>query len=45
MVDRADMHAVRTDHFGMFLDLAGIDHRRSPLLGSGGKRAATALVA
>ncbi|VXC86396.1 hypothetical protein SPHINGO8AM_30331 [Sphingomonas sp. 8AM] len=45
MVDDTDVYAVRTDHFGMFLDLAGIDHRRSPWLGSGGKRAAATLVA
>jgi hypothetical protein len=31
MVDRADMHAVRTDDGHMFLDVAVVVHRGSPI--------------
>ena len=33
MIDGAEMHSIRADHFGMLFDLALIDHRITPSLG------------
>ncbi len=45
MVDGTDMDAVGADDFGMFLDLACIDHGSSPVLVSGAERVPRELVA